>query len=181
MGSRNQNLCLQEVKKSFDTCFTFWHTFRLFLSFRFAILHVQVSVPVWSSLVHFWGPYPARDDFSPLPCLVLCVWPTLSFAVISHSLCSKACESYDFALAQRGPCFQRAKRTEGTDKEERGRHLFIVQSVTVANSLDLRRRDWLLNRMIYTAALVSVSWIWRSQLRLWVNVQLAPCGCLKWY
>lgn len=56
----------------------------------------------------------------------------------------------------------------------------MVQSLAVANSLDLKSRDWLLNRMIYTTALVSISWICRSQLRLWVNVQLANCGFLKW-
>lgn len=47
---------------------------------------------------------------------------------------------------------------------ERERHLFIIQSHTVANSLGLRRRDCLLMRMVCTAALTRGSLRWTRQM-----------------
>lgn len=53
------------------------------------------------------------------------LWKTLSFAVITHFLSSKACESYDFPFAQKGPCLQ---RVEGQKREIRRRERDICSS-----------------------------------------------------
>lgn len=182
VGSRNQNLCLQEVKKSQ----LFWHLFYLLAHFPSVPLFPFCHSPCSGILSSLVQSSPLLRSLSssrwlqsaPLPCSLLLTNPILRCDRSLSLLQSMWVLWFHFGTTR--SLFSESKRTEGTDKEERGRHLFIVQSVAVANSLDLRRRDWLLNRMIYTTALVSVSWIWRSQLRLWVNVQLAPCGCLKW-
>ncbi len=51
--------------------------------------------------------------------------------------------------------------------------MFIMQSLTVANSLDVRKHEWLLMRMIHTTSLNNMSLKCKSQLSLQVKAKPA--------
>lgn len=159
------------AQKFFNKCFTFWHTFHLVFCFCFAILHVSGSCQVWSNLVHSspvlkslassrWlqsAPLPASFPLNnPRP-------------ICDHSLSLlQSMWVLWFHYWTIRPLSSESRRTDRKD-QQRERHLFIIQPLTVAKSLYLRSRDWLFTVIIYTTAPIGVSLTRKSQLLQWVN------------
>lgn len=125
------------------------------------------SGPVYFTAVQFWSPFSSSE------------WPhsaSLPPSLLSNpiSRCDRSLSLVQsmwvlwFRFRTKRSLSSESGRMEGKDQEERERerHLFIIKSHTVANSLDLRRRDWLLMRMVYTAALNRERLKWTFQL-LW--------------